>query len=150
MKNFNLKCYSSLPPEEIFNISIDVENFHNTMPDYFESLNIIEKNDQQIIVDEIIKFLVFKLKVKTKHIIKKPNIHEVHILTGPTKGTSFIESYLPSDNGTLISINVTLQFSGIMKLFSIFENLIASKMDSTMKEFVISAEKYHSSRLQPS
>lgn len=150
MKNFVLECYSSLPPEEIFNISIDVENFHHTMPDYFESLNIIKKNDREIIVDEIIKFLGFKLKVQTKHVIKKPNIHEVHILTGPAKGTSFIESYIQSSNGTLISINVTLQFSGIMKLLSIFENLVAKKMHSTMKEFVMSAETFYSSKIQSS
>ena len=150
MKNFTLECQSSLPQEKIFAISTDIENFHQVMPDYFKSLNILEKIDHELIVLETIKFLGFNFNVKTKHIIKKPNIHEVHILTGPTKGTIFVESYIQSNKGTIISINVTLKFSGIMKLFSVFEKLIANKMNSTMRKFVESAEKFNSSKLPSS
>lgn len=147
MKNFTIECQSSLPQKKIFSINTDIENFHHVMPDYFKSLNVLERIDNELVVLETIKFLGFNLKVKTKHIIKKPNIHEIHILTGPTKGTTFVESYIQSNNGTIISISVALTFSGMLKLFSVFENLIANKMNSTMKEFVASAEKFNSSKL---
>lgn len=150
MKKFTIECQSSLPQETIFAISTDIENFHHVMPNYFKSLNVLERIGNELVVLEIIKFLGFNIKVKTKHIIKKPNVHEIHILTGPTKGTSFVESYIQSNGGTIISISVTLTFSGILKLFSVFENLIAKKMNSTMKEFIVSAEKFDSTKLKSS
>ena len=150
MKNFTMEYQSSLPQETIFAISTDIENFHRVMPDYFKSLHVLEQIGNELVVLETIKFLGFNLKVKTKHIIKKPNMHEIHILTGPTKGTTFVESYIQSNDGTIISISVTLRFSGILKLFSVFENLVANKMNSTMKEFIVSAEKFNSTKLKSS
>ena len=84
------------------------------------------------------------LNIKTKHIIKNPNIHEVQILSGPTKGTVFIEKYEQTISGTLITIDVVLRFSGFFKLFAVLENYISKKMALTMKKFVMCAEKYHS------
>ncbi len=147
MKNFKLASYSSLPQEEIFHISTDVENFHHVMPNYFKSLNVVEQNDNEKIVIEKIKFLGVPLKIKTKHIITKPNIHKVEILSGPTKGTVFAESYIALNTGTMISIDVELKFSGFMKLFSFFEVYVAKKMNTTMSDFVKSAEKFNSSNI---
>lgn len=147
MKNFNLENYSSLPQEEIFHISTDIENFHHVMPNYFKSLNIVEQNDNVKIVIEKIKFLGVPLKIKTKHIITKPNIHKIEILSEPTKGTVFVESYIALNTGTIISIDVELRFSGFMKLFSFFEVYVAKKMNSTMSDFVKLAEKFNSSNI---
>ena len=59
------------------------------MPDYFKSLTVIEDNENKKILIEKIKFLGINLKIKTMHIITKPNMHEVRILSGPLKGTVF-------------------------------------------------------------
>lgn len=147
MKNFKLEKYTSLSQKEIFHISTDIENFHHVMPNYFKSLNVVEQNDDVKIVIEKIKFLGMHLKIKTKHVITKPNIHEVEILSGPTKGTVFVESYIALKTGTMISIDVELRFSGFMKLFSFFEVYVAKKMNSTMNDFVKSAEKFNSSNI---
>ena len=143
MKNFKLENYTLLSQEEIFHISTDVENFHHVMPNYFKSLNVVEQNDNVKIVIEKIKFLGIPLKIKTKHIITKPNIHKVEILSGPIKGTVFVESYIQLKTGTMILINVELRFSGFMKLFSFFQVYLAKKMNSTMNDFVKSAEKFN-------
>jgi len=147
LKFFKLENYTILSQEEIFHISTDVENFHHVMPNYFKSLDVVEQNDNVKIVIEKIKFLGVHLKIKTKHIITKPNIHKVEILSGPIKGTVFVESYIGLKTGTMISIDVELRFSGVMKLFSFFESYVAKKMNSTMNDFVKSAEKFNSSHI---
>jgi len=134
---------SSLPQEKIFQISTDVENFHQIMPEYFKSLEVIEENEHGKIVIEKIKFLGITLKIKTKHVILNPNIHEIHILSGPTKGTIFTETYVQTGNGTVVSIYVKLVLNGFFKYFGFLENFLANKMSSTMDKFIISVEKLH-------
>jgi hypothetical protein len=147
MKAFTLKRHSSLSQKNIFNISTNIENFDFIMPDYFKSLEIIEQKGNQITVFEKIKFMGINLKIKTKHVIIKPNIHKVFILTGPLKGTKFIETYASSKNGSDISIEVNLKFNRFMKIFSFLENYIANKMSAVMNEFISSAENFHSKNI---
>ena len=141
MKQFTLERFSKLPQPDIFQISTDVENFHKIMPDHFKSLDVLEKGEYGIIVDEKINFLGISTQIKTKHIIIHPDIHGIHILTGPLKGSSFVESYVEKDNGTMITIDVTLHFNNFFKLFPFLENLVVKKMSKTMDEFVQCAEK---------
>ena len=147
MKHFTLTRYSSLPQESTFHISTDVENFHKIMPDYFKSLELIKQTKNEKIVLEKINFLGITLKIKTKHVINKPSNHEIYILSGPTKGTVFVESYVKSKDGTLISIDVKLRLNGFFKLFSFLENYLANQMSSVMDTFVESAERFNSQNL---
>jgi len=147
MKQFTLQRFSKLTQSHIFQISTDIENFHNIMPDYFKSLDVIEENKYGKIVDEKINFLGITIQIKTKHIIIYPHIHEVHILTGPLKGTSFIELYVSSSGGTSVSIDINLQFSGIFKLISFLEDFMAKKMSNTMDEFIQSVEMYSEKKM---
>jgi hypothetical protein len=112
------------------------------MPDYFKSLVIVEEKSDYKIVIEKITYLGITFKIKTKHIIIAPNIHEVHILSGPTKGTSFIETYTSDENGSLVTICVNLKFNGFLKFFNFLQELIAKKMNKTMYEFIILSEKH--------
>ena len=145
MSGFNLVQKSNLDRDIIFAISTDVENFHKIMPKYFKSLKIISDSLNEKIVLESIDFLGRKIKIKTKHVIVKPNIHKVFILTGPVRGTSFIETYDSTASGTSISILVDLKLHGILKLIPFFKILILKKMNSVMSEFIICAEIYSKS-----
>ena len=75
-----------------------------------------------------------------------PNTHEIHMLSGPLKGTIFIEKYVSVCSGTMIIIDIELRFSGFLKLFSFLQNYVAKKMSFIMNEFILSAEKFYSSR----
>lgn len=141
MKQFTLKRFSNLSQTDIFQISTDVKNFHKIMPDYFKSLDVLEDSKYGLIVNEKIHFLGIPTQIKTKHIIIPPDIHGIHILTGPLKGSSFVESYVQKDNGTMITIDVTLHFNSFFKLFPFLQNLVVRKMTDTMDEFVQCAEK---------
>ena len=145
MSGFNLVQKSNLESSVIFQISTDVENFHKIMPKYFKSLKIISNSLTEKIVLESIDFLGMKIKIKTKHIILKPNVHKVFILTGPAKGTSFIETYSPSSTGTDISILIHLKLNGFLKLIPFLKIFLLKRMNSVMSEFIICAESYSKS-----
>tara|TARA_B110000438_G_C15653680_1_gene580710 strand:- start:264 stop:704 length:441 start_codon:yes stop_codon:yes gene_type:complete len=145
MSSFNLVQKSNLKRDIIFEISTNVKNFHKIMPKYFKSLEIISNSTNETIVLESINFLGRKMKIKTKHIILKPNIHKVFVLTGPAKGTSFIETYNPSSHGTTIIILVDLKLNGFLKLIPFLNLLLLKKMNSVMSEFIICAESYSKS-----
>lgn len=147
MKQFVIKKYTNLPQKKIFQISTDVKNFHNVMPDYFKSLNVISETQNEKIVLEKISFLGLTLNVKTKHVIKAPNIHEVYILDGPTKGTVFVESYIQNNIQTMILINVKLKISRFLSIFGFIEELVARKMNQVTDEFISASEKYASAQL---
>lgn len=133
--------------EHIFNISVDVANFHQVLPKYFQSLKIIKDGKHEKIVIEKISFLGFSSKIKTKHVILPPNLHHVYILSGPLKGSSFIESYNPLKIGTEIIIDVHLKFFGIFSGFNFLNNYIADKMHQVMNEFITSVEAKISKKL---
>ena len=145
MSGFNLVQKSNLDRDILFEISTDVENFHKIMPKYFKSLEIITNSLNEKVVLESIDFLGRKIKIKTKHVIIKPNIHKVFILTGPVRGTSFIETYDSILSGTSISILVDLKLHGILKLIPFLKILILKRMNSVMSEFIICAEIYSKS-----
>jgi len=142
MSSFTLIQKSKLNRDLIFKISTDVENFHKVMPDYFKSLKIISDSSNEKIVLEYLDFLGRQIEIKTKHVIIPPNLHKVFILTGPAKGTSFVETYDSNSSGTDISIEVNLQLNGILKFVPFLKILLLKKMDSVMSEFIICAELY--------
>jgi len=145
MNDFNLIQKSNLERDVLFELSTDVENFHKIMPKYFKSLKIISTSINEKIVLESINFLGRKIKIKTKHIIEKPNIHKVFILSGPAKGTSFIETYDSNSHGTDITILVNLKLNGFLKLIPFLHILLLKRMNSVMSEFIICAESYSKS-----
>jgi len=145
MRTFNLLRYSQLNRDTIFSISTNVSQFHKIMPDYFKSLEIINVENSEQIVLEKISFLGQTVSVKTKHVVLPPNIHKVIILSGPLKGTSFIEYYEISQNGTEIKICISLQVNGFLKLIPFLDRILAKKMNKVMSEFISCSENYASS-----
>lgn len=142
MINFDLSGQSSLNREIVFKISTNVNNFHTIMPNYFKSLDILSEDESGIIVSEKINFLGQSVKIKTKHFVSPPNMHKVFILTGPLKGTFFIEHYEPLSFGTLISISVNLKINGFLKFIPCIKKILRKKMSHVMLEFINCAEKH--------
>ena len=142
MSNFDLSGKSTLNRNIVFEISTDVKNFHTIMPNYFKSLDILSEDKSGIIVLEKINFLGQTVDVKTKHIILPPNIHKVIILSGPLRGTSFIENYEHSQIGTEIKICINLQINGFLKLIPFLDRILAKRMSKIMSEFIVCSEKY--------
>lgn len=145
MKNLRFCKTSTLPQQQLFHISTDIANFHLILPKYFKSLKIIKDEPNEKIVLEKISFLGFVVQVKTRHVIIPTNIHKVYILTGPLKGTSFIEFYNSTQNGTEIIIDLNIKFFGILKVFNFLKGYVVNQMMIVMDEFICSAENKISS-----
>ena len=141
MLYFSLKKNCKINRDKLFSISIDVENFPSLMPKYFESIIITKTIGNEIFVDERIHFLGNILNVKTRHLIIHPRKHEVHILSGLMRGSSFVESYDKTSDGTNVTIDVSINLNGISKLFLPFKFFIKKQMAKTMDEFLNSAER---------
>ena len=142
MKKFSLEKYSSITRDDLFQISTDIEHFPLVMPNYFKSLSIVEESSKEKLVDEKISFLKKTVTVRTEHVVIFPNIHEVYILTGPLKGTFFIEHYDVCNNGTKIRIDVSLSLNGLIRLIPFIQNIIARRMNFVFSEFLLCAEKF--------
>ena len=120
------------------------------MPDYFKSLKIMDDTitDQKIVLENI-SFLGRNIDVKTKHVIIQPDTHKVFILSGPLRGTAFIEKYdISKSNGTDITITVNLSMHGLLKFVPFLDRIISRKMKSVMLEFVRSSENYFNSAMK--
>lgn len=141
MIHFTLKKNSRANRDKLYSVSIDVENFSNLMPKYFKSIIIKKSTGNEIFVDEKIHFFVSLLDVKTRHVIVHPRIHEVHILSGILRGSSFLESYDKTSNGVDVVIDVSIKLNGISKVLFPFRFLIKRQMAKVMDEFLESAEK---------
>ncbi len=139
---FSLNKSVKMNRDKLFSISTDVENFPSLMPKYFESIIITKTIGNEIFVDEKIHFLGNILNVKTKHLIIHPRIHEVHILSGLMRGSSFVEFYNETLDGTNVTIDVLINLNGISKLFLPFRFLIKRQMERVMNKFLSSAEKF--------
>ena len=136
--HFILKKKSKMKRDIMYSISIDVENFSKIMPKHFKSLRIVKRIQNEIFVDEKIYFL----NVKVKHIIIHPDIHEVHILSGMMKDTSFIEHYEKTSEGTNVTIDVSIRLNGISRILSPLKFLFKIQMSKVMNEFIRSVEKF--------
>jgi hypothetical protein len=142
MSSFNLIRHCELNRDALFSISTNVSQFHKIMPNYFKSLKRITGENSDQIVLEKISFLGQTIDVKTRHMILPPNIHKVLILSGPLKGTSFIESYEVDEIGTEIKIFVNLQINGFLKFIPLLDKILERKMNKVMSEFIICSEIY--------
>lgn len=137
MIHFILKKRSRMKRDDMYSISIDVENFSKIMPRHFKSLKIVKRSQNEMFVDEKIYFL----NVKVKHVIIHPDIHEVYIMSGIMKGTSFIEHYEKTVQGTNVAINVSIKLNGILKILLPLKFLFKFRMSKMTDEFLKSAEK---------
>lgn len=140
MLKINLVRNSRLDRDFIFKLSTDVENFSKLLPKYFQSLKITGSNNSELFVDEKISFLGRTLTVKTKHLIKKPDLHSIHILSGPLRGSSFMELYESKSFGTKIIIDVNLKFNGFGRILYFLSFFIDKQINKVMDEFVLACE----------
>ena len=139
MMNFTLYADSGLSRDRLYAVSTDIENFAKIMPKHFESITVTESAGDQVVADERIRFWGGSLSVRTRHVIAPPDMHEVHIVSGMMRGSSFVETYEAMPAGTRVRIDVSLNFNGISKILFPLGVFIKRGMKKTMNEFLSAA-----------
>lgn len=131
-----LTKWTNIDRNLLYSMSLDFENFSKLMPGNFKNLEIIKKTRGGIFLNEKISFLGFRFNVKTYHVKIPPNMHEVHFISGPLKGTNFIESYEKMSCQTRVSISVTINLNKFWIILYPFKKIIFKKMSDTFDNFL--------------
>ncbi|NIM25920.1 MAG: hypothetical protein GTN97_02145 [Nitrosopumilaceae archaeon] len=103
-------------------------------------MKITQANNSELLVEEELSFLRIRRKIQTKHNIQKPNIHKIWILSGPLKGSSFVEYYEKASKGTAITIEVNLSFNNIFVIFYPLQKFVKNQVNKIMDEFIYQCE----------
>ena len=101
---------------KVFNTITDFENLPNSLPEFFNSIKIVSKEDNVTIIEESIKMAGRDITQTTKHILTPPEKHEVLVMTGDAKGSHIVETYENVSEGTKVTVDGDFKLSGKLKL----------------------------------
>lgn len=113
MSTLDLSLHLAAPPEKLMELAIDYEKLSTYLPRQLKNVEIIEKNDNETITQEILTFKTIiknEIEQKTKHSVENNTIKS-EILSGPAKGTTVNITYDKEDEGTLVFIKFNLKLS---------------------------------------
>lgn len=112
---------TSAPIEKIFDVATDFESFQKTLGEFYPSIRVISVRPNTVLVEEHIRLAEKELVLMAKHLIKKPNLHEIFVVGGDAKGSHITERYQKISQGTKIFISVNFKSTGTMKLSGLFK-----------------------------
>ena len=101
--------FSSVSREKFFELVTDYESLQTLLPDFFPSMRIISTRSDSTLVEEHLKLAGKEFIVMAKHVVEKPNFHEIFIVGGDVKGTHITEEFEQTTEG--LRIIVTIDFT---------------------------------------
>ena len=102
--------------EKLLEIATDYERFGEVQP-LVKSIKILEKNDNEIITEEIIKIRGHEIQFSSSHKKIDQNTIETTVLSGPFTGTNIKTTFEKIDSGTKISVLADLKISSLKYKF---------------------------------
>ncbi|GIU71494.1 MAG: hypothetical protein KatS3mg003_0973 [Candidatus Nitrosocaldaceae archaeon] len=102
----------------LYNKVTDLENLPKLLPNYFESVKIVDvdKANNVIITEEEFQISNRKIKQKTKHVMNPPEKHESFVIEGDAKGSHVVERYEKVPEGTKVIIEGDFKLGGALKV----------------------------------
>lgn len=101
---------------KVFNTITDFENLPNRLPEFFNSIKIVNKEGNVTIIEESVKVAGRDITQTTKHILTPPEKHEVLVMTGDAKDSHIVETYENVSEGTKVTVDGDFKLSGKLKL----------------------------------
>ena len=101
---------------KVFNTITDFENLPNRLPEFFNSIKIVNKEGNVTIIEESVKVAGRDITQTTKHILTPPEKHEVLVMTGDAKDSYIVETYENVSEGTKVTVDGDFKLSGKLKL----------------------------------
>ena len=127
---------------KVFEIAANYKDFEKTLPKYFPSIRVRSVRDNIAVVEEHVRIGQKELVMMTKHVTKFPETHEIFVIGGDAKGSYIIEKYESTKEGTKITVDADLKFTGPLKLAGFFgKSKIRKGFSKIMDEFAKIAEE---------
>ncbi len=101
---------------KVFDLVTNFERLEKTLPEHFLSINIKSVRDNVAVMEERVKFSGKVFIMMTKHVTKHPELHEVFVIGGDTKGSHIVERYESVPEGTKIIVDADIKLKGVLKL----------------------------------
>ena len=107
-------------PKQLLEVVKDYENYPFYLPDQIKNVEIIKKDNEDVITEEVFIFKTIikkEIKQESKHKIVD-NQAMIEILSGPAKNSSINVLFEEIESGSHISINIDLKLGLKGKIFS--------------------------------
>ena len=122
------------PPDKVFDIISNFENYEKLFPDYYPSISIKSVRDESSLVVEHLKLHDKEFVIMAKHFNDPPHKHEMRVVGGDIKGSYIIEKIIPFELETKIIVEAEINTG---KRFSILKNVNYEKaLENLYDEFV--------------
>ena len=123
------------PPDKVFDIISNFENYEKLFPDYYPSISIKSVRDESSLVVEHLKLHDKEFVIMAKHFNDPPHRHEMRVVGGDIKGSYIIEKIVPFESETKIIVEAEINTG---KRFSILKNTDYHKALENLYDEVIS------------
>ncbi|NND86120.1 MAG: polyketide cyclase [Nitrosopumilus sp.] len=141
MPKFSLEKTVNAKIDNVFEIFANFENYQNLVPQYYPSVRVRSVRGNISVVEEHFLLGNIELLIMAKHVSKKPILHEVFVIGGDVKGSTFRQKFIELENATKILIDVDLKFKGKLKIKNLFgNNSFSHYYDRIIDAFVKIAE----------
>lgn len=137
MPKFSLERVVDVKRESVFEIFSNFENYPKLFPQHFPSIRVRSIRNNVSIVEEYLNLGNQEFLIMTKHVSDVPFSHEVFVIGGDVKGSSFKEKFIELENRTKIQIDVDIKFKGKLKISSMFgKNTYEQDYDKILDDFI--------------
>ena len=122
------------PPDKVFDIISNFENYEKLFPDYYPSISIKSVRDESSLVVEHLKLHDKEFVIMAKHFNDPPHKHEMRVVGGDIKGSYIIEKVIPFELETKIIVEAEINTG---KRFSILKNVNYEKALENLYDEVV-------------
>ena len=127
--------------ERVFDILTDYAGYESRLPRFFPSVRIRSCRGDVSVVEERLRIAGRELVMMTRHVVRRPELHELFVLGGDAKGSRIIERYAPASGGTRITVDADIRLRGSMMITGLFAGKkIHDGLCEIMDEFARIAE----------
>tara|TARA_B100001750_G_scaffold24448_1_gene16277 strand:- start:1680 stop:2102 length:423 start_codon:yes stop_codon:yes gene_type:complete len=122
------------PPDKVFDIISNFENYEKLFPDYYPLIRIKSVRDESSLVVEHLKLHDKEFVIMAKHFNDPPHKHEMRVVGGDIKGSYIIEKIIPFELETKIIVEAEINTG---KRFSILKNINYEKALENLYDEVV-------------
>ncbi|MEO9277588.1 MAG: SRPBCC family protein [Nitrososphaera sp.] len=122
--------------EKIFDLVTDFEHLPTRFPQFFKSVKVISKEGNTVTTEDYSVIVGREIHQTTKHILTRPHIDEVYILSGDAKDSHIVTTYETVAEGTKVIVDGDFKLAGKLKLVGFMaKGKIEKGIDQVFDEF---------------